>query len=385
MFLDKTVERNGNLVEFAFDAHRQGLVLPDSYIVDVDTFTSNASMILDAARAKGFSLFYMLKQLGRNPYLATVLDDMGYDGAVVVDFREAAVMMDAGVRIGNVGHLVQIPDAMIGDVVSYGVDNITLYSLEKAARIDREARLAGIVQSVLIRVTGEGDMIYSGQTAGFDIASLPSVVHELEGMRNLRIAGVTSFPCYLYDSVAGDIMPTGNLRTVLEAAAMLESMGHGDLMVNTPSTTCTRTISMMAELGGNCGEPGHGLTGTTPLHAVSDQTERPCVVYLSEVSHRFGGLSYSYGGGHYRRSHVASALVGPSLESAVKAHVVPPSDESIDYHFGLETDAEVGQGVVMAFRYQIFVTRSDVVLVKGLSCGRPEIVGVYDALGRRRV
>ena len=39
----------------------------------------------------------------------------------------------------------------------------------------------------------------------------------------------------------------------------------------------------------------------------------------------------------------------------------------------------------MAFRYQIFVTRSDVVLVKGLSCGRPEIVGVYDALGRRRV
>lgn len=385
MFLDKTVERNGNLVEFAFDAHRQGLILPDSYIVDVDTFTSNASMILGAAREHGFSLFYMLKQLGRNPYLATILDDMGYDGAVVVDFREAAVMMDAGVRIGNVGHLVQIPDSMIGDVVSYGVDDITLYSLEKAARIDQEARRAGIVQNVLIRVTGEGDMIYSGQTAGFDIARLGDVVKALEGMGNLRIAGVTSFPCYLYDSVAGDIMPTGNLKTVLEAAAMLESMGHGDLMVNTPSTTCTRTIAMMGELGGNCGEPGHGLTGTTPLHAVSDQAERPCVVYLSEVSHRFGGLTYAYGGGHYRRSHVTSALVGSSLESAVKAHVVPPSDESIDYHFGLETDAEVGQGVVMAFRYQIFVTRSDVVLVKGLSCGRPEIVGVYDALGRRRV
>ena len=385
MFLDKTVERNGNLVEFAFDAHRQGLILPDSYIVDVDTFTSNASMILDAARTNGFSLFYMLKQLGRNPYLATILDDMGYDGAVVVDFREAAVMMDAGVRIGNVGHLVQIPDSMIGDVVSYGVDNITLYSLDKAARIDQEARRAGIVQSVLIRVTGEGDMIYSGQTAGFDIARLGDVVKALEGMGNLRIAGVTSFPCYLYDSEAGDIMPTGNLKTVLEAAAILESMGHGDLMVNTPSTTCTRTIAMMGELGGNCGEPGHGLTGTTPLHAVSDQAERPCVVYLSEVSHRFGGLTYAYGGGHYRRSHVASALVGSSLEGAVKTHVVPPSDESIDYHFGLETDAEVGQGVVMAFRYQIFVTRSDVVLVKGLSCGRPEIVGVYDALGRRRV
>ena len=38
----------------------------------------------------------------------------------------------------------------------------------------------------------------------------------------------------------------------------------------------------------------------------------------------------------------------------------------------------------MAFRYQIFVTRSDVVLVKGIQSGKPEIIGVYDSLGSEK-
>ncbi|WP_225377309.1 alanine racemase, partial [Escherichia coli] len=32
-------------------------------------------------------------------------------------------------------------------------------------------------------------------------------------------------------------------------------------------------------------------------------------------------------------------------------------------------------------RTQIFVTRSDVVLVSGIHCGEPKIVGRYDSLG----
>ena len=64
--------------------------------------------------------------------------------------------------------------------------------------------------------------------------------------------------------------------------------------------------------------------------------------------------------------------------------VIPPTDERIDYHFGLSEPCEVGAAVIMAFRYQIFVTRSDVVLVKGISSGRPEIIGIYDSLGRRK-
>ncbi|MDN4592478.1 hypothetical protein NWF35_00825 [Polycladomyces subterraneus] len=36
----------------------------------------------------------------------------------------------------------------------------------------------------------------------------------------------------------------------------------------------------------------------------------------------------------------------------------------------------------MAFRTQVFVTRSDVAVVKGLSSGKPELVGIYDSLGK---
>ena len=32
-------------------------------------------------------------------------------------------------------------------------------------------------------------------------------------------------------------------------------------------------------------EPGHGLTGTTPLHARTALPERPAMLYLTEVSH----------------------------------------------------------------------------------------------------
>ncbi|AHA67714.1 alanine racemase domain protein [Shigella dysenteriae 1617] len=37
--------------------------------------------------------------------------------------------------------------------------------------------------------------------------------------------------------------------------------------------------------------------------------------------------------------------------------------------------------MVLYFRTQIFVTRSDVVLVSGIQRSEPEIVGRYDSLG----
>ena len=36
----------------------------------------------------------MLKQIGRNPLIARALTDMGYVGAVCVDFREALTMVE---------------------------------------------------------------------------------------------------------------------------------------------------------------------------------------------------------------------------------------------------------------------------------------------------
>jgi predicted amino acid racemase len=37
---------------------------------------------------------------------------------------------------------------------------------------------------------------------------------------------------------------------------------------------------------------GHGLTGTTPLHAVRDEPEPPAALYISEISHHHGGRAY---------------------------------------------------------------------------------------------
>ena len=51
----------------------------------------------------------MTKQFGRNPYVAQKIHDAGIEKAVVVDFKEALIMMEQGLPLGNVGHLVQIP------------------------------------------------------------------------------------------------------------------------------------------------------------------------------------------------------------------------------------------------------------------------------------
>lgn len=58
-------------------------------------------------------LFFMLKQIGRNPLIAKELMNIGYDGVVCVDYKEALLMIEHGVKIGNVGHLEQIPNCAL--------------------------------------------------------------------------------------------------------------------------------------------------------------------------------------------------------------------------------------------------------------------------------
>ena len=55
----------------------------------------------------------------------------------------------------------------------------------------------------------------------------------------------------------------------------------------------------LAAAGATQVEPGHGLTGTTALHIFEDLPERPAAVYLTEVSHHYGGKAYCFGGGLY--------------------------------------------------------------------------------------
>nr|WP_304890235.1 hypothetical protein [Faecalibaculum rodentium] len=107
------------------------------------------------------------------------------------------------------------------------------------------------------------------------------------------------------------------------------------------------------------------------------------MIYMTEVSHDFHGHSYCYGGGHYRRSCVKEALAGTSLADAEYCKVIPADPACIDYYFELDRTFPVSTPVCMAFRFQIFVTRSHTVLVQGLASGHPEIIGEYDSLGRK--
>lgn len=384
MFLNKLKKENPKLLETVVQLHQQQKLLPDSYVVDLQQFRQNAAEMIHSANEKGIRLYFMLKQIGRNPVLARELMELGYAGAVVVDFKEAQVMMRNHIPIGNVGHLVQIPEGMIPQIVEYGPEVITVYNADKVRSISRAAAELGRVQKILIRVFDEGDMIYSGQTAGIHLAALPEFLQEIQNLPGIRVAGITSFPCFLYSEEAGDIAPTANLHTVLKAREILVENGIDPEMINTPSATCGRTLELMAAYGCNCGEPGHGLTGTTPAHVDRDLPEKSCVAYVSEVSHNFAGRGYCYGGGFYRRSHVEHALVGTQARAMKTVKVIPPSMESIDYHFGLSEPCAVGETVVMAFRFQIFVTRSDVVLIDGIAQGQPKIIGVYDSLGYQK-
>lgn len=384
MFVERLQKDNPKFVAAMVKLQQEGALLPDSYAVDMEQFRANAAAIVSSAKEKGIKLYFMLKQIGRNPVLAQELVKLGYDGAVVVDFKEAQVMMRHNIPIGNVGHLVQIPEAMIPQVVAYGPEVITVYTADKVRSISRAAAALGKEQKILIRVFGDGDMIYPGQTAGIHLNELAAFVETVKDLPGIRIAGITSFPCFLYNAEKDDIAATPNLQTVLKAKEILMACGIVPEIINTPSATCCRTLELMAEYGCNCGEPGHGLTGTTPYHVGHEQPEKSCIAYVSEISHNFDGLAYCYGGGFYRRSHMENALVGRTADALRGVKVIAPSVEAIDYHFGLSEACEVGETVIMAFRFQVFVTRSDMVLIEGVAEGNATVSSVWDSLGNQK-
>ena len=225
------------------------MILPDTYLLDYDTILENARSIKQAGDANGVQNFFMLKQIGRNPLIARALTDMGYVGAVCVDFREALTMVENQIPLGNVGHLVQIPRAALKKILRAKPVIVTVYTLEKAREISAVCTELGLHQKLMLRVLGEGDMLYSGQYGGFELQELDSAVRAIEAMPNVEVGGVCSFPCFLYDEAAQDILPMPNLRTVQTAAEMLRARGYRDLMLNTPSATCTHSIPMIAAAG----------------------------------------------------------------------------------------------------------------------------------------
>ena len=107
-------------------------------------------------------------------------------------------------------------------------------------------------------------------------------------MDGARFAGITTFPALLFDPETRKIAPDAEPRDAPRRRRGAGTAGRSDIAINAPGTTSSVVLAALADAGATQIEPGHGLTGTTPLHAVEDLPELPAVVYVSEVSHHHG-------------------------------------------------------------------------------------------------
>ena len=391
MFLDVSLKRNPELVRVAADLHRSGSILPNTYVLDLDAVEANAHLLAERARNHDVELYFVCKQFGRNPLLIEAISRYIPKGNAI-DFEEARTIVNSGASIGNLGHLVQTPRAGLVEALGWEPEVITVYSFEKARAISEAAGRLGKVQPILLRVAGEDDFFYPAQEGGVPFDELTRIAHRIrKELAHVRIEGVTSFPCILFDQEARSFAATPNLGTVLKAKRALEGEGFLITQVNAPSATCAATLPLLHKAGVTHAEPGHALTGTTPLHAVDpEQPELPAIVYVSEVSHFLSGSRpVIYGGGFYARANVRSALIN-SLSSGdrIRVDVEPTPADHIDYYRTLIApedsagNVSVGDTAILAFRTQIFVTRSRVAVLSGLRSGSPRLAGLFDSQGR---
>jgi predicted amino acid racemase len=380
MFLDVTKRRNPKLIQSGVILHQSGQIPPNTYVIDLDILGENVEALARTANEHSFELYFMSKQLGRLPFIGRFIAEHGIQKAVAVEFDEAKTLAEGGVEIGNVGHLVQPGKNQWPEVLSWKPEVVTLFSYERAQQLSKAAVQSRIVQDVLLRVYADGDFIYPGQEGGFPLDSLDEELTKLAGLPGINLAGITTFPNFQFSEDRLGMKPTPNFQTLLQAKKVLEERGMEVKQVNGPSATSCETIPLLADKGVTHGEPGHALTGTTPLHAYRDLAEKPAIIYVTEVSHQDKDHYYVIGGGYYGRSHLTGCLVG-NAESDILDQYVPaaePAPEAIDYYGAIEKpkDFRIAEGdtAIFSFRTQVFVTRAHIALVKGIQSGQPELV-----------
>jgi predicted amino acid racemase len=109
MFLDVLLRRNSSLVEAAVELHQRGEIPANSYVIDVDTVKNNAAILSEQAKRYNFKVFAMTKQIGRNPIVLKAMKEAGIESCVGVDMMCARAVKAAGLKVGHLGHLVQVP------------------------------------------------------------------------------------------------------------------------------------------------------------------------------------------------------------------------------------------------------------------------------------
>lgn len=391
MFLDVIRRRNPQLIRSAIELHQAGIVPPNTYVIDLDTVATNAAAIASEAAELGLDVFAMTKQVGRSAGFLDTVADAGIDRFVAVDIDCARPIHHGGHQVGHVGHLVQIAHHEAVEVAQMNPSFWTVFSPNKAREVAAAASQTGVTLPVLVRVAAPGDEFYSGHEGGVSLDDLPAMIELIDGLDGVEFAGLTTFPALLFDLSSERPRTTVNVDTLHAARAVVERVAPGrNVEINAPGTTSSVVLKMLADAGATQVEPGHGLTGSTPLHVYDDLPERPAMVYVSEVAHNFGGKAYAFGGGLY-----VDPVFGDYPVNVVVAHdeteasteplpVAIPSPAAIDYYAPIDPGTrQVGEGasVVFGFRAQAFVTRARVAAVAGISTGTPRLVSIATGFG----
>jgi predicted amino acid racemase len=383
VFLEALRRRNPELVQAAVSLHQAGAIPPACYVIDLDAVEENARVIATEAARLGLEVFAMTKQMGRSPAFIEAVRRGGIDAGVAVDMDCARALKRGEMRLGHVGHLVQVAQHEADEAAQMKPENWTVFERSKAVEAAGAGHRLGREQPLLARIADPGDTFYPGHEGGFSAHDVAQLADDLDGLDGGRFAGVTTFPALLYDRERRVVRPTPNLATLERAAERLRSAGRTGLVVNAPGTTSASVLSLLADAGATQVEPGHGLTGTCPQHLSADEPELPAALYVSEISHRHAGRAYCYGGGLYIDPvfppHPLRALVapGPDATDAVEVGAEIPPAGAIDYHGMLEqpegADLPTGASVVFGFRIQAFFARCPVVGVRGIRQGAPEV------------
>ena len=393
MFLDVLRRRNPDFIRAAQALHQAGRIPANSYVLDLDAVTENARLLRAEGDRLGLKVCAMSKQVARQTGFSRAVMAGGIDRAVAVDMACATACHNAGLRIGHLGHLVQVPRAEAAMAArDLRPDYWTVFSDDKAAEAAAAARAAGRTQPILARVQTEGDTFYRGHEGGFAAERAVEAAHRIAALKGAQFAGITTFPAQLYDHQARKVRHTPNLATLQRTADALRKAGFAELEINAPGTTSVVTLQALAGAGATQVEPGNGLHGTTPLHAIEDLPERPAVLYLTEVSHLHAGRAYCFGGGLYIDpvfpDYDVKALVGsePTAEPSALRPVEIPPPSAIDYYGMIDATGpaapRTGDTVIFGFRGQAFVTRSHAVGIAGVSTGTPHVVSIENIYGQ---
>ena len=392
MFLDVLMRRNPAFIEAAMALHQAGKIPANAYVLDLDAVERNARLFKGEADKHGLKTFAMTKQVGRHSGFCQAVMRGGIERSVAVDMACALACDRAGLKTGHLGHLVQVPRQEAAFAAAkLQPDYWTVFSAEKAQEAAAAAKSAGRTQNLLARIQTEGDTFYRGHEGGFDAQDIVAVAEQLDALEGGAFAGITTFPALLFDLETRKVKPTPNLSTLARAAEALAAAGRGRIEINAPGTTSSAVLGALAEAGATQCEPGNGLHGTTPLHAVEDLPEDPAVLYLSEVSHHHGGKAYCFGGGLYIDpvfpKYPVKALVSsePTSRQSDLLEVEIPDYSAIDYYAMIDATSpkpvRAGDTVVFGFRGQAFVTRALVVGISGVSTGTPAVTTIENGFG----